>query len=48
MESTIQVWSVETGYHGDFTYREFYRDLGYDCDYEYIKPYLHLDVERHI
>ena len=28
------------GYPGDFNYREFYRDLGYDADYEYIKPYI--------
>ncbi|HSE97478.1 MAG TPA: 1,4-alpha-glucan branching protein domain-containing protein, partial [Blastocatellia bacterium] len=27
-------------------YREFYRDLGYDGDYEYIRPYLHSDGVR--
>lgn len=25
---------------GDFNYREFYRDIGYEADYEYIKPYI--------
>ncbi len=39
-ESSHQVWSANTGYPGDFRYREFYRDLGYDADYEYIRPHL--------
>ena len=26
-----EVWSAEEGYPGDFRYREFYRDLGYDA-----------------
>lgn len=26
-----EVWSSEEGYPGDFRYREFYRDLGYDA-----------------
>jgi len=40
-ESSKQVWSSKEGYPGDGLYREFYRDLGYDADYEYIRPYLH-------
>ena len=49
MESAQQVWSAESGYPGDPHYREFYRDLGYDLDYDYIKPYLHSDgVRRNI
>ncbi|NLO92146.1 MAG: DUF1957 domain-containing protein [Elusimicrobia bacterium] len=49
MESAHQVWSAEMGYPGDYRYREFYRDLGYDLDYEYIRPYLHSDgVRRNI
>ena len=40
MESSRQVWSSIDGYPGDFNYREFYRDIGYDADYEYIKPYI--------
>lgn len=40
MESSRQVWSSVCGYPGDFNYREFYRDIGYDADYDYIKPYI--------
>lgn len=29
--SAKEVWSAEEGYPGDFRYREFYRDLGYDA-----------------
>src|SRR5581483_24199 len=46
IETSEQVWSSQIGYPGDPDYREFYRDLGYDGDYEYIKPYLHSDGER--
>ncbi|MDR0723876.1 MAG: DUF1957 domain-containing protein [Endomicrobium sp.] len=46
METAHQVWSAQTGYPGDPVYREFYRDLGYDLDYDYIKPYLHSDGIR--
>jgi 1,4-alpha-glucan branching enzyme len=45
-ESSKQVWSQKEGYPGDYIYREFYRDLGYDADYDYIKPYLHSDGRR--
>jgi 1,4-alpha-glucan branching enzyme len=45
-DSSKQVWSQREGYPGDYEYREFYRDLGYDADYDYIKPYLHTDGER--
>ena len=40
MESSRQVWSSVCGYPGDFNYREFYRDIGYDAPYDYIKPYI--------
>ncbi|MDR2708766.1 MAG: DUF1957 domain-containing protein [Elusimicrobiota bacterium] len=46
VETASQVWSAETGYPGDPDYREFYRDLGYDLDYDYVKPYLHSDGVR--
>lgn len=46
VETSEQVWSAEIGYPGDPDYREFYRDLGYDGDYEYIQPYLHSDGVR--
>ena len=37
-KSSKQVWSSIEGYPGDFDYREFYRDIGYDLDFDYIKP----------
>lgn len=40
IESSRQVWSSIDGYPGDFNYREFYRDIGYEADYDYIKPYI--------
>ncbi|KPV43425.1 1,4-alpha-glucan branching protein domain-containing protein [Alicyclobacillus ferrooxydans] len=40
-ESAKQVWSAVEGYPGDFDYREYYRDIGYDLDDEYVKPYIH-------
>lgn len=41
IESSRSVWSAQDGYPGDARYREFYRDIGYDLDFEYIKPYIH-------
>jgi 1,4-alpha-glucan branching enzyme len=40
-ESSKQVWSAVEGYPGDYWYREFYRDIGFDLDYDYLKPHLH-------
>jgi 1,4-alpha-glucan branching enzyme len=40
-ESSKAVWSAEEGYPGDWRYREFYRDIGHDLDFEYIAPYIH-------
>lgn len=49
IESSKQVWSSQEGYPGDYDYREFYRDLGFDSHYDYIRPYLHGDgVRRNI
>ncbi len=45
-ESSMQVWSAEHGYPGDPAYREFYRDIGWDLDYEYIKPYIQATGDR--
>jgi len=39
-ESSQQVWSAETGYPGDPWYREFYRDIGFDLDLDYVRPYV--------
>ena len=46
MESGRQVWSSIIGYPGDPNYREFYRDIGYDLDFDYIKPYIHESGQR--
>jgi 1,4-alpha-glucan branching enzyme len=39
--STNAVWSPEEGYPADHTYREFFRDIGYDLPIDYIGPYIH-------
>lgn len=46
IEASRQVWSALEGYPGDPVYREFYRDVGYELDYDYIRPYLHSDGVR--
>ncbi|MFH1397137.1 MAG: 1,4-alpha-glucan branching protein domain-containing protein [Candidatus Omnitrophota bacterium] len=46
LESSKQVWSSIEGYPGDYNYREFYRDIGFDCEYNYIRPYIHPDGVR--
>jgi 1,4-alpha-glucan branching enzyme len=45
-DSSKSVWSSEEGYPGDHVYREFYRDVGWDLDYDYVRPYLHGDGQR--
>lgn len=39
-ESSKSVWSAKEGYPGDHLYREYYRDIGFDLDYDYVKPYI--------
>lgn len=39
-ESARQVWSKQEGYPGDDNYRDFYRDIGFDLDWDYVRPYL--------
>lgn len=46
MESSQQVWSNLLGYPGDFNYREFYRDIGFELPMEYIGPYINADGIR--
>ncbi|GGE27353.1 hypothetical protein GCM10011571_31960 [Marinithermofilum abyssi] len=41
-----QVWSSKEGYPGDVDYREYYRDIGFDLDWETIGPYVHPDGIR--
>ena len=45
-ESSQQVWSSQVGYPGASEYREFYRDLGWDAEYEYIKPFIMPNGQR--
>lgn len=40
VRSSRQVWSSLSGYPGDFYYRDFFRDIGFDLDMDYIKPYV--------
>lgn len=39
-DSSKQVWSARGGYPGDPWYREFYRDIGFDLDHDYVRPAL--------
>jgi 1,4-alpha-glucan branching enzyme len=39
-ESSRQVWSSHEGYPGDADYRDFYRDIGFDRELDYIAPYI--------
>jgi len=39
-ETSRQVWDMHQGYPGDYYYREFYRDIGFDLDMDYIAPYI--------
>ena len=34
------------GYPGEYNYREYYRDIGFDLDYDYIRPYISSDGVR--
>ncbi len=45
-ESSKQVWSSKEGYPGDFNYRDFYRDIGYDLEFDYIRNYISPDGVR--
>jgi len=40
LDSSRQVWSKNEGYPGDPRYRDFYRDIGFDLDFDYVKPHL--------
>ena len=39
IDSAAQVWSRQEGYPGDPRYRDFYRDIGFDLDLDYLKPF---------
>lgn len=46
VESSRQVWSAIEGYPGDYAYRDFYRDIGFDLEYDYVRPYIAADGKR--
>jgi 1,4-alpha-glucan branching enzyme len=33
------VWSKTVGYPADYNYREYYRDIGFDVDQQYLEPF---------
>jgi 1,4-alpha-glucan branching enzyme len=33
------VWSTNVGYPADYNYREYYRDIGFDLDQDYLAPF---------
>ena len=46
LDSARQVWSKHEGYPGDGRYRDFYRDIGFDLDYDYVRPMLPVEGTR--
>lgn len=40
LDSARQVWSRDAGYPGDPRYRDFYRDIGFDLEFDYVRPAL--------
>jgi 1,4-alpha-glucan branching enzyme len=48
MESSRQVWSTEVGYPGDYDYREFYKDVGWDLPMEYLSDFLPDGMRKNI
>jgi 1,4-alpha-glucan branching enzyme len=40
LDCSRQVWSRHAGYPGDPRYRDFYRDIGFDLDLDYVNPHL--------
>ncbi|QVL33449.1 DUF1957 domain-containing protein [Telmatocola sphagniphila] len=46
-ETARQVWSPVEGYPADAWYRDFYHDIGFQLDFDYLKPHLHSLGVRH-
>jgi 1,4-alpha-glucan branching enzyme len=44
--SARQVWSREQGYPADARYRDFYRDIGFDLDLDYLQSHLPAPEQR--
>jgi 1,4-alpha-glucan branching enzyme len=45
-ESSRQVWSSESGYPGDYDYREFYKDVGWELPLDYLADFMPADGMR--
>ena len=45
-EASNQVWNSAYGYPCHPNYREYYKDIGLELDYEYIKPFISPDGTR--
>jgi 1,4-alpha-glucan branching enzyme len=43
-ESSKQVWAAEEGYPGDYLYRDFYRDAGFDVQEPHIEQLRHAGI----
>ncbi len=39
-DSSKLVWSADQGYPADPVYRDFYRDISYDLDFDYLRPFI--------
>ncbi len=46
VSSSRQVWCGKSGYPGHPDYRDFYRDVGFDLDTEYLRRYIQPDGGR--
>ncbi len=46
LDSARQVWSKHEGYPGDASYRDFYRDIGFDLDFDYVRNALPMPNQR--
>jgi 1,4-alpha-glucan branching enzyme len=46
LDSSKQVWSKHEGYPGDGRYRDFYRDIGFDLDYDYLRSRMPAPPQR--
>jgi len=46
IDSSKQVWSRDGGYPGDPDYRDFYRDIAFDLDLDYLQPYMPIGGQR--
>ena len=45
-DSSAQIGNGREGYPGHRDYREFHRDIGFDLEHDYLRPYLGADEER--